>query len=193
MKCLKNGWGIGNEGLVLLLRKGTTEIRFDREIPTHKGVIIGVEMVARTPDVSNVASAPFASGKTIDVNMLHKAIGHPREDTTRKTAAHYNLKLKNKLEPCLDCAEGKSQQKDVNKTSKVSSDVPGEHLMIDISSIKKKSFGSKKFWLLVLNDCADKAWSFFLRHKDDQVEVLVEHINELKSKYGKVVKYMHLM
>jgi hypothetical protein len=148
MKCLKNGWGIGNEGLVLLLRKGTTETHFDREIPTHKGAIIGVEMVVRTLDVSNIASAPFASGKTINVNVLHKAIGHLSEDTTRKTAAHYNLKLKNKLEPCLDCAKGKSQQKDINKTSKVSSDVPGEWLMIDMWSIKKKSYGGKNFLVI---------------------------------------------
>jgi hypothetical protein len=84
------------------------EIHFDREIPTHKGVINGVEMLARTPDVTNVALAPFASGKIINVNVLHKAIGHPSKDTTRKMAAHYNLKLKNELEPCSDCAKGKS-------------------------------------------------------------------------------------
>jgi hypothetical protein len=67
--------------------------------------------------------------------MLHKAIGHPSEDTTQKTVAHYNLKLKNKLEPCSDCEEGKSRQKNINKMSEVSSNVPGEHLMIDISNV----------------------------------------------------------
>jgi hypothetical protein len=189
-KCLKNGWGIGNEGLVLLLRKGTMEIWFDREIPTHKGVIIGAEMEARTLDVTNDVSAPFSSGKTIDVNVLHKAIGHPSEDMTRKTVVHYNLKLKNKLELGLDCAKGKSQQKDVNKMSEVSSDVPGECLMINILRVKKKRYRGKKFWFLVLDDCTDKAWSFFLKHKDDQVEVFIEHIKELKSKYRKVVKYI---
>jgi hypothetical protein len=90
------------------LRKGTSKIHFDQIIPTHKGVIIGVEMVARTSDMTNVTLAPFANGKTVDVNVLHKAIGHPSEDTTRKTVAHYNLNLKNKLEPCSDHAEGKS-------------------------------------------------------------------------------------
>jgi hypothetical protein len=35
MKCLKNGWGIGNEGFVLLLRKGTMEIWFDRGRDTN--------------------------------------------------------------------------------------------------------------------------------------------------------------
>jgi hypothetical protein len=74
--------------------------------------------------------------------------------------------------------------------SEVSSEVPGECLMINILRVKKKSYGGKKFWLLVLDDCTDKAWSFFLKHKDDQVEVLIEHIKELKSKYGKVVKYI---
>jgi hypothetical protein len=59
------------------LRKGTSKIPFDQIIPTHKGVIIGVEMLERTPDMTNVASAPFASRKTVDVNVLHKAIGHP--------------------------------------------------------------------------------------------------------------------
>jgi hypothetical protein len=105
---LKNNWNIGNEGLVLHLRKGTSKIPVDQIIPTHKGVIIGVEMVARTPNMTNVALAPFANGKTVDVNVLHKTIGHWSEDTTRKTVAHYNLKMKNKLEPCSDCAEGKS-------------------------------------------------------------------------------------
>ena len=57
-------------------------------------------------------------------------------------------------------------------------------------AVKKKSYGGKKFWLLVLDDCTDKAWSFFLKHKDDQVEELIAHIKELKSKYGKVVKYI---
>jgi hypothetical protein len=66
-------------------------------------------MIARTPDVTNVASAPFTSGKTVDMNVLHKAIGHLSENTMmQKTVAHYNLKLKNKLEPCSDCVEGKS-------------------------------------------------------------------------------------
>ena len=119
---------------------------------------------------------------------LHKAIGHPSEDTTRKTAEHYNLKLKNKLIPCLDCAKVKSQQKNVKKESEVCSNIPGERLMIDISRIKKKSCGGKKFWLLVLDDCTDMVWSFFLKRKDDQVEVLIAHIKELKAKYGKVVK-----
>jgi hypothetical protein len=53
-----------------------------------------------------------------------------------------------------------------------------------------KCYGGKKFWLLVLDDCADKAWSFFLKNKDDKVEELIAHFKKLKSKYGKVVKYI---
>jgi hypothetical protein len=39
--------------------------------------------------------------------------------------------------------------------------------MIEISSIKKKNYDGKKFWLLVLDDCTNKAWSFFLKHNDN--------------------------
>jgi hypothetical protein len=80
---------------------------FDKEIMTHKGVFIGAEMIPRIPDMMNVASAPFASGTTIDLNILHKTLGHPSEDTTRRTAAAYGLKLKGTLKPCTNCAEAK--------------------------------------------------------------------------------------
>ena len=33
--------------------------------------------------------------------------------------------------------------------------VPGERLCIDISSIKAKSYGGNKFWLLVVDECTD--------------------------------------
>jgi hypothetical protein len=59
-----------------------------------------------------------------------------------------------------------------------------------VKHIKKKHYGGKKFWLLVLDDCMDKGWSFFLKHKDNQVEELIAHIKELKSQYGKVEKYI---
>ena len=86
-KCLRNGWKISNDGVTLYLRKGQSEVKFDKAIKTHKGLIIGADMMARVPDVANVASAPFASGKTINVNVMHRALGHPSEDTTRQNGS----------------------------------------------------------------------------------------------------------
>jgi hypothetical protein len=70
-KCLRNGWKICNDGVMLYLRKGQSEVKFDKTIETYKGLIIGVDMVPRVPDVAIVASAPFASGKTVGVNDFH--------------------------------------------------------------------------------------------------------------------------
>jgi hypothetical protein len=78
-KCLRNGWKISNDGVMLYLRKGQSEVKFDKTIKTHKGLIIGVDMVPRVPDVAIVASAPFASGKTVGINDFHKALGHPSQ------------------------------------------------------------------------------------------------------------------
>jgi hypothetical protein len=55
---------------------------------------------------------------------------------------------------------------------------------------QKRSLGGSKFWLLVLDDCMDHAWSHFLKHKDDQVDLLIEEIKDLKVKEGKVMKFI---
>ena len=46
-KCLRNGWKISNDGIKLYLRKGQSEVKFDKAIKTHKGLIIGVNMACR--------------------------------------------------------------------------------------------------------------------------------------------------
>jgi mRNA-degrading endonuclease YafQ of YafQ-DinJ toxin-antitoxin module len=41
-----------------------------------------------------------------DINKLHKAIRHCREEALRIKAKYYNRKLLGKLETCEDCAVG---------------------------------------------------------------------------------------
>ena len=131
----------------------------------------------------------FESGKTVGINEFHEALGHPSEDTTKQTASLYGLKLSGMLDPCIDCAEGKSRKRNMNKESEGGSETPGERILIDQSSIKKKSLGGSKFWLLALDDCTDQAWSYFLKKKDHQVKALLALVKELKA-IGKPVKYV---
>jgi hypothetical protein len=42
---------------------------------------------------------------------------------------------------------------------------PRRKLSIDTSSVKTESFGGSKFWLLVVDDCTNVAWSGFLNEK----------------------------
>ena len=63
-------------------------------------------------------------------------------------------------------------------------------MFIDQTSVKAKSYGGSKFWLGVLDDCTDFAWSSFHKHKDDQNEKIIVLIKELKAKHGRTVKYI---
>jgi transposase InsO family protein len=55
----------------------------------------------------------------------------------------------------------------VNKNWLGSSNLPGERLYMDISSIKERSIGGAKFWALIVNDYTDYCWSFVLKNNSD--------------------------
>jgi transposase InsO family protein len=186
-KSLGKGWNIGNQGVRLFLTKGKTTITFDREFPTQKGLVLGVEMVPRT--VRNDTATPaLDKGKIVNINKLHKVFGHIGEETLRKTAEFYGIKPSGKLLSCSDCGVSKSRQHNTSKTTESRSKIAGERLMIDTSSVKKQSFGKSKFWLLIMDDCTGVCWSRFLKKKSDQVELLINLLKDLKSKHDKTVK-----
>ena len=97
-------------------------------------------------------------------------------------AAHYGWKVKNRFTSCDDCMLAKSRQKDVSKKPGEHSDTPGYRLMIDTTSVRKPSLGGAKFWLVVMDDNSDFLWSFFLKRKSDQVDVMMKLLQDLKAK-----------
>jgi hypothetical protein len=54
-------------------------------------------------------------------------------------------------------------------------------LYIDISSIKRTSFGGAKLWALIIDDFSSYCWSYFLKKKDELKDEVVELIKELKN------------
>jgi hypothetical protein len=111
--------------------------------------------------MAGIATAALHRGKTLQIDHLHNILGHPSEDTTRKTAEFYRWNVNGKFTPCEDCGIAKAWQKNVNKETETRSIIRGERVFIDISSIQQKSFGGSKFWLLVIDDCTDFCWSAF--------------------------------
>jgi hypothetical protein len=186
-KSLQNGWNISNKGVEIKLSKGQANIVFDRIIKASKGLVVGVEVV---PRIDAMANMMLDRGKTIDINVLHSVLGHPSQDITKQTAQYYGWKITGTFKPCSNCQTAKSKQNSVMKESGKKSMIPGERLFIDTSSVKTKSFGGSKFWLLVVDDCTDVAWSAFLRKKSDQVDRIVELIKDLATKHKTTVKYI---
>ena len=111
----------------------------------------------------------------------------------RPTAEYMGIKLTGKLEPCEMCAQAKITQANVPKKKETQvPSRPGYRMFIDISSFKHESMGGKRHWLIVVDEFSDCSHSFFLRRKNDQIELFPDWIKELKAKYGIDIKYIRL-
>jgi hypothetical protein len=86
----------------------------------------------------------------------------------------------------------KARQRNINKDGKGESQVPGERVSLDISSIKGESYGVSCFWDLVVDDYADYCWSLFLKAKIDLKGMFISILTDLKIA-GFVVKFIDVM
>jgi hypothetical protein len=82
---------------------------------------------------------------TIDVNKLHKVLGHCGEVNARLTGKAYGYEVTSKFDVCEGCSVAKARQKKINKEWKGGSSIRGEHLYVDISSIKGTSLVELNF------------------------------------------------
>eukprot|EP01083_Nonionella_stella_P004795 13981_1 len=171
-----------NNNIILLYDDGT-KIVFDRRIKTHDGWVGGVHISPVVDETVNVATVA-----TKTVVQYHRELGHPSEMTTRSTAKARGEKLGGTFTQCKECVLSKAKQKKVSKDSVERSKTPGGRLFIDISSPKTKSIGGSKHWLLVVDDCSDNTFSFFLKKKSDQYDVLIGFVKDLKAKHGMSVR-----
>ena len=60
----------------------------------------------------------------------------------------------------------------------------------DVSSIKARSFGGAKLWLLVVDETTGHAFSFFVKKKSEVPGKIVGLIEDLKAKHGMEVKVL---
>ena len=137
-------------------------------------------MIPIEPPSAYIAQNKADANKTIDVNKFHNMIGHCGVDRLTKTAQIHGLKLKGDLKVCTDCAIAKARQKNVNKDWKGGSQVPGERVYLDISSIRDESYGGSRFWCLLVDDYTDFCWSIFLKNKSDLKCKVMTLLTDLK-------------
>ena len=160
-------------------------LSFDRRIRTRTGWVPCIKFVP-LQEVAYLAQT--TRKEKVNINKYHELLGHPNWVVTRSTAASRDVVLTGDIIPCEHCMIAKAKQKGVPKIRKERSTVPGQRIFIDISSPTKKSVGGSKHWLLVLDDCTDMPFSFFLSNKDLLEVNLIPWIKEMKTKHGIVVK-----
>ena len=136
-------------------------------------------------------SKPKASEKKIpcpkvDFLEFHNSLGHPNFAITRETAKAHGINLEGPADaPCAPCAISKAQKKPISKKETIpKASLPVQHLFIDISGTKYNSIGGNMFWLLVLDDAMNNAFSYFLKEKSKTSEVMIPFLKSLHAHFG---------
>ena len=158
---IDKGFKLGNEGKNITIRKRDFKLKFDRIINTKSGYVCGV--ATKTKKNYDVVNYTLEKSSSVDVNHFHQLLGHLGEVKTREIAKYYGIKLTGKYKPCPDCVKGKAKQANVPKgiPEEKRSRIPGERFFLDISSVKTRSLGGSKFWLLLVDDATGFKFSYF--------------------------------
>jgi hypothetical protein len=143
-KALKYGFNLSNDGEIIKLSNGNVTSTFDKVMRTKNGFVPGIKLLQVLGDVGT-SILGTKKRDTIDVNNLHKILGHCSEVNTRLTGKAYGYKVTDKFDVCEACSIAKARQKNINKEWKGGSLIRGERFYVDISSIKGTSFGESKF------------------------------------------------
>ena len=110
----------------MTLEKGKTKLILDTATKYGSSVLLGFKASRQS----------CGRKKQEQWNKYHSCLGHLSSELTRATTKYYNVVLVgNKQEMCKPCLLGKARQKNVPKETP-NSEIPGERLCIDISSMK---------------------------------------------------------
>ena len=193
-KTMKDGWQSNGrrkeDDLIIELFKTTrASMKFDRMIPSGSSWLMRIR-VQRVFDQAHAAMEP---GKTIFISKLHEMTGHTGEHLLRPTANYMKLKLIGRLPPCEVCAKAKIRQRNIpKKKMKKLPTKPGYRVIMDICSFKQVSRGGNRHWLIVLDEFSDYTHSFFLKRKNDQIQVMLIWIRILSKKHHIEIKKIRL-
>ena len=137
------------------------------------------ELVVRNKNKNFTKSPPNSS--TLDINYYHQVLGHVNEKFLRDTARHYGITLTGTLNSCVACSLAKIHNNPIPTSTKPRSEIPGERIFIDISHFPQPSIAGNRYWLLIVDDATDMAWSVFLKKKSDLPERMINFLYNMRN------------
>ena len=184
-KAMKKGFTISGQKTTIEVSKGNWKLKFSKLLSENENFICGVNIKPTTEkiEIGFIGNTPL---KPTTLEAAHTILGHSGRDKTLATSKQLGWKISNPTNKshswkCIDCQIGKAQKLNVPKEDGDKSTTPGERLMIDISSVKTSKYKKRvgKFWLLIVDQCTNMKWCYFLKHKDDQIRALMDFIKAL--------------
>ena len=117
----------------------------------------------------------------IDINIAHDWLRHVSESTLRATLKTKKFQATGVLKSHEGCALAKAKTMTLPKTAQNRAEKSGEQLSAGILGPYKKSIVGSHYWILIMDKCSGKAWSFCTKTKpyiskaaDKLVSTLVE-------------------
>jgi predicted acyltransferase (DUF342 family) len=101
--------------LMIILKKESISLTFDRVIKTVNGSISGIKTTTYDPYVAYLAKGSLTVIKEVYVNKFHEMIGNYDVDRLKKTTHIHGLYLREDFKVCEDCAVAKARQRNVNQ------------------------------------------------------------------------------
>ena len=136
----------------ITLSSGKYQVSFDRVIQSGRGILLGMMTEKLIKNKKQVRHT---------VKEFHDMLGHPNNHACHMTAKNLGYKLIGNMNSCEDCARGKQRKKNMNKVLNEKSNLRGERLYMDGSSIKMKSGGGSKFWYIFVDEATGLKQSIF--------------------------------
>jgi hypothetical protein len=188
-QAMKKGFSLMNDGLDLILQKDNKKIILDQIIKNANGNLIGVK-AEPTLTTTCLSTSNTSLNTCININELHRVLGHPGEKYIHATAKLFGWKIIGNFETCEACAIAKAKQKNINKFNDHKTDVPGERFYIDVSYINEPTYGGSKYWLLIVDEATKFKWSYFLKTKDEVATKVIALFNKLSNEFNKNLKFI---
>jgi hypothetical protein len=145
-QALKKGFMVRNDGVLISLTYKHVKLTFDQVIHATDSCVTGVSIKPIMRDnINRFSNALISTKRSYDIKHLHKVFRHCGQELLNNTIKMSGFKSSGNFDTCEQCAITKAQQKNVNKNWLGSSNLPGECLYVDISSIKERSIGGTEF------------------------------------------------
>ena len=125
----------------------------------------------------------LAQEKKMTKKSFHQKTGHTAHAYLQDTAKYYGIESSGTFPNCVSCSIEKIRQKNILKENANKSTIPGDQMYLDISSMTQVSSGGNKHWALMVDEATRYKKRLFLKNKNDQIEVIMDWLKELKNKY----------
>ena len=130
----------------------------------------GLYRLDASPHLSKVLISLAASLQSLDINDLHRRLGHLAFDECKKLVYRGLIEgvdaLCGQQDFCLGCIEGKIHQAPFHTSTSIMTNKP-HHVHSDLAGLFPFSIHGSKYFVIFFNEFSKKLWGYFMVRKSE--------------------------